>query len=143
MKTWLAVERLENWLSDKQSGFNMFGIPEHVSKAASKAEAGDQIIVYVSSNISAFADVRTITHDGIKKLGFVSRYDDVYPYCLQTESLLTLKREAWIPIKGMVNNLELTKSSKDWRQIMRHALRVLGTKDAQTIMSRMEAAKHG
>lgn len=37
----------------------------------------------------------------------------------------------------------LAVERKDWRQIMRHALRVLGTKYAQTIMSGMEAAKHG
>ena len=137
-QTWMAVERLENWEADRATDFTMFGIPDRTRKRAQKIRKGDLIVAYVSSAISCFADIRRITTPTIQKLGFVGGYDDVFPFCIRTESILVLDREAWVPIQGMLNDLSLTKGKTDWRQTVRNSFRILSEHDAERIIQAMK-----
>lgn len=111
-QTWMAVERLENWEADRATDFTMFGIPERARKRVASIREGDLIVAYVSSAISSFADIRRITTPTIQKLGFVQEYDDIFPFCVRTESVLVLDREAWVPIRGMLDDQSFTKGRK-------------------------------
>ena len=141
-QTWMAVERLENWEADRATDFKRFGIPYRARKRAQNVRKDDLIVAYVSSAISCFADIRRVTTPTIEKLGFDGGYDDVFPFCIRTEGVLALDREAWVPIRGMLNDLSFTKGKTDWRQTMRNSFRLLGEHDAIRIVQAMEHAAH-
>ena len=136
----MAVERLENWQADSATKFKRFGIPDRTRRRAQSIEKDDLIVGYVSSGISCFADIRRITSSTIEKLGFVEGYDDVFPFCIRTESLLVLDREDWVPIRSMLSDLSFTRGRDDWRQTMRHSFRPLAEDDANRIVTAMESA---
>ena len=108
-QTWMAVERLENWEADQATGFTMFGIPERVRKRVESIREVDLIVAYVSSAINSLANIRRITTPTIEKLGFVRGYDDIFPFCIRTESVLVLEREAWVPFRGMLDDLSIPR----------------------------------
>ena len=141
--TWLVVERLENWEADRDAGFTLFGISQYVVKRAQNICLGDRLVVYVSSGVSCFADIRRITSSEIDRLGFVEYYDNIFPYCIRTESVLALDRPSWVPIKGMIRELSFTKEKRDWRQVMRNAFRLMSVRDAKLIVGNMERSVHG
>ena len=118
----------------------MFGIPERVRKRVESIRVGDLIIAYVSSAISSIADIRRITTPTIEKLGFMRGYDDIFPFCIRTESVLVLERKAWVPIRGMLNGLSFTKGRRDWRQTVRNSFRLLTVDDGTQIVQRMRRA---
>ena len=133
---------MENWEADRATDFTMFGIPERARRRVASIREGDLIVAYVSSAISSFADIRRITTPTIEKLGFVRGYDDIFPFCIRTESVLVLDREAWVPIRGMLDDLSFTKGRKDWRQTVRNAFRMLSEDDGRRIVRRMRRAAH-
>ena len=135
---YMIVERIENWQIDKKSNFELFGIPRRFEKTAREIKRGDLLIVYVSSGISAFSDVRRVTSDKLEKLRFGGDYDTAFPFCVKTESVFVLDRHSWLPIKGLINSLSFTKGRKDWRQTMRNALRRIEASEADLIISMMK-----
>lgn len=139
-KTWLIVERIENWTVDKESNFDKFGFSSRLERRASQIEKGDTLIVYVSSGISSFSDIRRVTSEKLQKLKYGGDYDSAFPVCVQTESVFDLPRASWVPIKELVSTLSFTKNKADWRQVMRNSLRILEHSDAEIIMSRMKGA---
>jgi predicted RNA-binding protein len=140
---WLFIERLENWKVDQAEGFRRFGIPERKAPIAASIKKGDLLIFYVSSGVSALADVRQAIADGTSKLGSGGSYDLAYPLCVKTRPHLTLKREQWVPIADLVADLSFTRDRRDWRQVMRNTLRPLVPEDARLIVEKMEAAGRG
>ena len=92
-KTWLAVERLENWEVDRSEGFRRFGIPSYLERRAKTVEVDDRVIFYVSSGISCFADIRRITSPTVGKLGLSGAYDEGFPFHISTEPVLSLERD--------------------------------------------------
>ncbi len=137
---WLIVERPENWEVDRKSGFAQFGLPERKEKMGNRVSKGDRLIVYISSGISCFADVRCVESDGPVRVAGISDYDDVFPLALKTEPLVTLPTEKWVPIKDLIQDLEFTKDLKDWRQAMRSSLRPLTEKDGDLLLSIIQRA---
>jgi hypothetical protein len=135
---WLLVERLENWEVDKQEGFRRFGLPERKESMASEIRKGDLLIIYVSSGISRFADIREATANEPRKLAFGGDYDTAFPLAISTEPHLTLDRPNWVPIHSLIEKLSLTAGKKDWRQVMRNTLRRLPDADAVAIIEAMQ-----
>jgi hypothetical protein len=139
---WLLVERLDNWQTDRRDGFQQFGLPHLKRKLGGEIKKGDQLIFYVSSGISSFADIREATEDGVSRLGLGGSYDELYPWRVVTKPVLTLSRERWVPIKALVSRLSITAGKLDWRQCMRTSLRRLAANDAAVIVEAMRNA-HG
>jgi hypothetical protein len=135
---WLLTERLENWNIDNNEGFTRFGVPDYTLKKAKTVKAGDFLVVYVSSKISAFSDIRQALSDGTTKLLHGGDYDTAFSSCLKTKPYITLDRDKWIAIKGLVNVLSFTKDKKDWRQVMRQTIKSLSTEDGKLILSAMK-----
>ena len=73
---WLIIERVDNWEADRENGFSFFGLPPRYRNVSSAIKKGDKVYCYVSSGISAFADIRVVRDAGIKemKAELVSRY---------------------------------------------------------------------
>ena len=131
-KHWLLVERIENWQQDRADGFRQFGLPSSKRSLGSKIAAGDELFFYVSSGISAFADIREATKDGVERARGL-RYDTPFPWRVATRPLLTLSQEEWVPLKVLANDLDLTRGVEDWRYLVRNSLRQLSEHDAGEI----------
>lgn len=140
-KTWMIVERLENWQVDEANDFQFFGIPDRLERRAREISRGDYFIVYVSSGISAFSDIRQATSSKLSRLRFGGNYDTPFPYRVETKPVLTLERKQWVPIKSMISELSFTRDKRDWRQVMRNALRTLSSHDASLINKKMTEAE--
>lgn len=137
---WLLIERIENWRIDQTEGFRGFGIPERKRKVAEKIKKDDLLIFYVSSGISALADVRKATEDGVFTLRYGGGYDVAYPFCIRTRPYLTLERSDWVSFKALVPRLSLTKDKSDWRQMMRNSILPVNPEDAELMIDRMRSA---
>lgn len=132
---WLLVERLENWKVDRDSGFLVLGIGERKKATAEKMKPGDLIITYVSSGRSCFVDIRTVTGSGVRRSKRGLIYDDVYPYEIDTSPLKILPEEKWIKVHTLVGKLSFLDPCKDWRQVMRNAIRQLDGKDSKILLN--------
>lgn len=138
--SWLLVERLENWNVDAAEGFQRFGLSEYKTKLAEQIKTGDRLIVYVSSGISAFSDIRESVSDGYKRLRFGGDYDTAFPISISTRPVLTLPRQNWVPVQSLISSLAFTRDRKDWRQVMRNALRHLTDEDAEILSAALNVA---
>lgn len=138
---WLLVERLENWEADSRDGFSKFGISDMRLALANQIRKGDLLIFYVSSGISSFADVRRATANGARKLSVGGKYDTAFPWALSTEPVLTLERAQWVPIKGLLSSLALTRGKTNWTHMFRTSLRRMDPDDGSVIMAAMREAK--
>ena len=140
MKTWMVVERLENWKVDCNGEFTTIAFPERCARRLGQFSEGDQLITYVASRISAFADIRQVISQadrpkyGAQSLG---RYDSVYPITLRTKPILVLPIDKWIPFKSLADQLSFAKKLNDWRNVVRSALRELNEEDAAIIRATM------
>jgi hypothetical protein len=140
---WLLVERFDNWQLDRLDGFRQFGLPRSKQKLGAEIRKGDQLIFYVSSGISSFADIREAADNGVCKLGLHGRYDEPFPWRVITTPVLTLPRERWVPIQTLTSRLSITALKNDWRQCMRSCLRRLSSTDAALIIEEMRKAQVG
>jgi len=138
---WLAVERYDNWLADKNRGFSFLGISEKKLKLASNIRPKDLIIIYVSSCRSSFAGVLEVLSDKPRRATLRLAYDEPFPYQIDTKPVLLLAEESWIRIHDLIGELSFLPKDKQWRQLMRNALRPLNDRDAHAIIARINLAK--
>jgi predicted RNA-binding protein len=138
---WLIIERKENWITDREEGFLRFGIPERHKSTASKIRKGDHFFVYISSNISAFSDIREVSEDGVTRLGRAGNYDTAFPLAFATKPVLTLDENKWVSIKSLKEELSFLANKRDWRQIMRTTIRHISDADAIIIHRAIKNAK--
>ncbi len=112
---WLIIERIENWEADRANNFAFFGLPRRSRKAATEVTENDKVICYVSSKISAFSDVRAVRAAGINpaRRTMQDAYDRSFEFYFSTSPILVLPRIAWVPLKGLLGELELTRERKD------------------------------
>src|SRR5882672_846856 len=122
---WLINERVENWEADEANDFRMFGIPDHKWGIAERIAVGDVLVTYVSSGISAFADARRVESKAERMRRAPDIYDTPYPITVRTKPLVVVVRASWVKIHGLVQRLAFTRSSLDWRQVMRFSIRPL------------------
>lgn len=137
---WLIVERYQNWLSDSESDFRYFGLPEYKLKMANKVKEGDYLIAYIATGKSSFSDIRKVESDGVIKIIHQINYDEVFNNGLATSSVLVLPEERWVKITNLLNLLDLTKGLKNWGNVMRTPIRKLSQNDAQIIENAIRKA---
>lgn len=138
---WLLVERLDNWERDCVDGFRQFGIPSTKKKLAEGIRRGDFLIFYVSSHVSAFADVREALTDGVRPMSRGGEnYDTYFPWRISSRPILALPRDRWVHIGTLAANLSITAGMKHWRTAFRSSLRKLEPRDADLILDSMRRA---
>ena len=140
MKTWMIVERLENWQVDNDGGFSTISFPDRYARRLEQFSEGDQLFTYVASRISAFSDIRRVKGRPTApkhRANRLEQYDSIYPITLLTEPVLVLPSDKWVSFHDLVSQLSFTKDLKDWRNVVRCALRELSEEDAETIRAAM------
>jgi hypothetical protein len=141
MGSWLIVERLENWEADRAANFSFFGLSNRYRKLAGMVAQGDLFFSYVSSGISAFADMRMVRSAGLKPLRHDTKYDSGFSSYIETASVVVLDRARWLPLKEIASELELTKSREDWRPLFQTSIRALSPHDGRLLKVRIEKLK--
>ena len=140
-QSWLIIERLENWQVDKSSSFSMFGLSSRYKSIADKIVKGDFVFFYVSSGISSFSDIRVITETKKLPIRRSTNYHSNFDFYLATAPVLILDRSCWLPLKEVLDELDLTKGREEWRQMFRTSLRHLTPHDADILRSRLATQK--
>lgn len=135
---WMIIERFENWRVDKSSNFTVFGLSRRYRRMAESMQKGDLIFGYVSSGISAFADIRLVEEAGIKPLRRSFDYDSAFDYYIATSPLIVLERTQWLPLKEVLSALDLTRDRSEWRQLFRTTLRQLTEHDGTLLKREIE-----
>lgn len=138
MAVWLFVERMEHWQIDEAEGFARFGLSPAAAKRAAEIQAGDRLVFYISSGVSAFSDIREALSGDIEKLRFGGDYDTAYPYAIRTRPVLVLPRTCWLPMREIAPSLDAF-SNRDWRQMMRATLRRMSDTDGKRLIHAIEA----
>jgi EVE domain-containing protein len=142
MAYWLVVERLENWERDSRGGFATHGVAESKATMARRLKPGDQLLVYVSSGVSAFADVREVGSSELMRTAGRDEYARKFPLSISTIPLLTLPREKWVKAVSILDQISAIKadSAWNWQVMFRATLVPLRDDDARRIIAAMRRA---
>jgi hypothetical protein len=144
-QSWLIIERIENWEADKANGFSFFGLPKRLGKSAGEIKKDDRLYCYVSRGVSAFSDIRVVIQPS--KRGRIEPryeiYDTNYAFYFDTNPVLVLALENWIPIKGLIPILELTRGRTVWSPLFQTSIRKLSFADAKILDASFERAAKG
>ena len=139
MKTWLVIEREQNWLTDAKDGFRILGFPDRVAKRVETMQRGDFLIVYVASGRSSIADVRRVLSTRpVRRTSLL--WDNIFPIRIETEPVITLKEEKWVRIHALINRLSFTKGKTAWSQCFRQPLRILESGDVDILLGEVKKA---
>jgi predicted RNA-binding protein len=139
MAYWLVVEQLENWERDRETGFTTHGVAENKATIASRLKPRDQLIVYVSSRVSAFSDLREVVSSEPVRTAAQDEYARKFPLTISTKPLLTLPPEKWVKVVSILDQISAIKSSSawNWQVMFRSTLVPLRDGDAQRIIAAM------
>jgi len=138
----MIVESPQNWESDRQVRFSGLGVSERFQRAASSMRMGDILITYVAKG-GGFADVRSVESDTLERASDASRYDREFEFRLPTRPVVTLNRHQWIPVKGLLDGLEMTRGKKNWSWVFRTSVKALSEVDGKRLVSEIRRAAKG
>ena len=136
----INVMRLQNWRVDHDNKLQLIAIGEGKLKFASKFKAGDKIITYVSSRKSCFVGIRTIVTGELKSSRRDLGYDEPYFNYIETKAEIVLPEEKWVPIKSILEKLEVTKGKKYWMNMFMGAFKEITMKDYNFLERRLKLA---
>jgi len=131
--SWLVVERIGNWESDERRGFKETGFPERYARRVSEFREGDLIYTYVASGRSCIADIRVVCSEKAAR-ALSLEWDDLFPIRVKTKPIVVLAPNDWVDVRNLVRRLDLSRSTNDWRQCFRHALRQISKRDAKLLV---------
>ena len=137
---WLVVERLENWERDRHSGFTCHGFARRKEGILRRLKQDDWLIVYVSSGISAFSDVRRVKSANPQEAIATDAYSREYPLTIQTEPIVTLPRDKWVKAVSIIDRISAIKTPWNWMVMFRSTLHRLGKSDALGIVRAIRTA---
>lgn len=136
---WMIVERYENWVVDRDEGFQRFGISQKKEMLAKQLETGDLLVVYISG-LGCFSDLRRVRSASLVRLKYGGSYDSPFSSAIATEPTLTLPEEKWVRAASLAAKLTFL-AKPDWRQSFRHSLRRLPEPDGKIIEGALRQAQ--
>lgn len=140
LSDWLIVESYSNWSKDHQRGFSYFGILNRFAKRlAVEMKTGHRLFTYVTGR-SAFADIRIITRDGIRRAPLGDHYDDFVPYLVDTKPDTILPPDKWVSVKELKESLQITAGKIHWSHQFRVSPQWLDPRDAALLEKEIKSA---
>jgi len=147
MKTWVLTGSLENFRATRDRGFGLIGAKEGRRRMAEQIEAGDEIVFYVTG-VQAFGGIVRVTsemfEDRTKVWPGKPGKADPYPWRFETEPVLVLDEERFVPAVELISELEHAQKwpAEHWHLAFQGQLRTVGKPDAALLSRRMgDAAK--
>jgi predicted RNA-binding protein len=148
-KTWILTGSPENFAATAEHGFRVIGMKEMRRNMAEQIEPGDEIVFYLT-RLKAFAGIVRVTGDMYEdrskiwpgKPGKV----DPYPWRFETESVLILEEDDYVPAEELAPELEHVRKwpLEHWTLAFQGQLRTVSGSDAALLRERLrEAARAG
>ena len=145
MTTWVLTGSPENFAATRERGFRVIGMKERRRRLAEQIEPGDLIAFYVTK-VQAFGGLVRVTgemyEDRTKIWPGKPGKADPYPWRFETEPVLVLDEQRWIPAEGLAGELEHVRKwpAEHWRLAFQGQLRPVSDDDARLIESRLREA---
>lgn len=145
MTTWVLTGSPENFAATRERGFRVIGMKERRRRLAEQIEPGDLIAFYVTK-VQAFGGLVRVTgemyEDRTKIWPGKPGKADPYPWRFETEPVLVLDEQRWIPAEELAGELEHVRKwpAEHWRLAFQGQLRPVSDDDARLIESRLREA---
>jgi len=146
-KTWILTGSPENFRATRDREFRVAGMKERRRLLAEQMEPGDRIVFYVTK-VQAFGAIVRIAGDMYEDRSKIwpgkPGKADEYPWRFETEPLLVLDEDAFVPAEDLAQQLEHLRKwpAEHWHLAFQGQLRTVSADDARLIETAMrEAAK--
>jgi predicted RNA-binding protein len=144
-KTWILTGSLDNFAATRERGFRLIGIKEGRRRLAEQIAPGDLIVLYLTK-VQAFAGIVRVTgelyEDRTKIWPGKPGKADAYPWRFETEPVVVLEEQRWIPAEDLVGELEHIGKwpPEHWRLAFQGQLRTVSDADAELLERRTREA---
>ena len=144
-KTWILTGSPENLRATREHGFRVIGMKERRRGMAEQVEPGDQIVFYVTG-LQAFGGIIRVTgemyEDRTKVWPGKPGNPDPYPWRFETEPVVVLDEEQFVPAVEIVADLEHARKwpAEHWTLAFQGQLRTVSDADARLLEERLRAA---
>jgi hypothetical protein len=148
-KTWVLTGSLDNFRATREHGFEVIGAKERRRGMAEQIEPGDLIVFYVTG-VQALGGIIRVTGDMFEDRTPLwpgkPRNPDPYPWRFETEPVVTLEEDLFVPAVEVVGGLEHARKwpPEHWHLAFQGQLRTVSDRDAELLERRIrEAARAG
>jgi EVE domain len=144
-KTWVLTGSVENFRATRDHGFRVIGAKERRRRMAEQIEPGDLIVFYVTG-VQAFGGIVRVTgpmfEDRRRLWPGKPGQPDPYPWRFETEPVLTLDEDRFVPAEELVGELEHARKwpPEHWQLAFQGQLRTVSDADARLLQSRIREA---
>jgi predicted RNA-binding protein len=146
-KTWVLTGSLDNFRATRERDFRLVGAKEGRRRMAEQMEPGDTIVFYVTG-VQAFGGMVRVTgemyEDRTKIWPGKPGKVDPYPWRFQTEPVLILDEDQFVPAEDLARQLEHVRKwpAEHWHLAFQGQLRTVSKTDSQLLERRLaEAAR--
>src|SRR3954454_8034025 len=144
-RTWVLTGSLENFKATRDRGFKVIGAKEKRRNMAEQIEPGDRIVFYVTG-VQAFGGIIRVTGEMFEDRtplwpGKPGKRDP-YPWRVDTEPVVTLDEESFVPAGDLGGALEHVRKwpLEHWHLAFQGQLRTVSDADARLLESRIREA---
>jgi predicted RNA-binding protein len=144
-KTWVLTGSVENFRATRERGFRVIGLKERRRRLAEQVEPGDRIVFYVTG-VQAFGGIVRVTgemHEDRTPIwpGKPGKRDP-YPWRFETEPLLVLDEDRFVPAAPLAGELEHVRRwpAEHWQLAFQGQLRSVSDADARLLEERLRGA---
>jgi predicted RNA-binding protein len=144
-KNWVLTGSVENFRATREHGFRVIGAKERRRRMAEQIEAGDLIFFYVTA-VQAFGGIVRVTgemyEDRTRLWPGKPGNPDAYPWRFETEPVVTLDEDDFVPAVEVVGELEHAAKwpPEHWHLAFQGQLRTVSDSDARLIERRIREA---
>ena len=144
-KTWVLTGSVDNFRATREHGFRVIGAKEGRSRMAEQIAPGDRIVFYLTG-IQAFGGIVRVTgemfEDRAKLWPGKPGKADPYPWRFETEPLLVLDEDTFVPAEDVALELEHVRKwpAEHWQLAFQGQLRAVPDADAELLESRIREA---
>jgi hypothetical protein len=145
VKTWVLTGSLDNFRATREHAFRLIGAKEGRRRMAEQIAPGDEIVFYVTG-VQAFGGIVRVRgemfEDRKKVWPGKPGKPDPYPWRFETEPVVVLDEERFVPAEELVDELEHTGRwpREHWHLAFQGQLRTVSDADAHLLGDRLRAA---
>jgi len=144
-KTWVLTGSLENLRATRERGFELIGAKEGRRRMAEQIAPGDEIVFYVTG-VQAFGGSVRVTSEMLENREKVwpgkPGEADSYPWRFETEPLLVLDEQRFVPAVELAPELEHVQKwpAEHWHLAFQGQLRTVSEHDTGLLERRIADA---
>ena len=143
--TWVLTGSLDNFRATRDHGFRVIGAKEGRRGMAEQIAPGDRIVFYVTG-VQAFGGIVRVTsglYEDRERIWPGKPGDpDPYPWRFETEPLLVLDENSFVPAEDIALELEHVQKwpAEHWQLAFQGQLRTVTDADAELLERRIRQA---